>query len=449
MNRQRRTIAVLVTAGVAAAALSACSSGGSDGGSDGGVTVNWWTWSDTQAASYRKCIPAFEEANPGIKVEISQYAVDDYFTKLTTGFVSGTAPDAFQNSVPQLGEYAGQGQIMALDDLIAESDYDTSIFDIGMDSWVFTDGKQYGIPLDWAGAAIYFDEAKVAEAGYTPEDIQTMTWNPDDGGTFDKIVSHLTVDKNGVRGDEAGFDPKNVATYGIGSLASSDFNGQTSWNPFVSTLGWRLGGDATAWPTVLPFDDPDLVATLGYVRQLGERGLMPKFGQFSVSNLEQIGSGSVAMFQGGTWDATPASKLPGMKIGIAPTVEGPQGRMMISNSNANNIYSGTKHPEETWKWVMHMGSEQCQTLAGADGTFLPSIAASLDASVAAQAEQGVDMSTFITALEDGQLYAAPPTVNGSELVSVLQPLIEAYFTDEVGNEVFTQMTEKSAEILAD
>jgi multiple sugar transport system substrate-binding protein len=445
--KQRSIFAGLVVAGLTAATLAACSPGGSDDAS-GDVTVNWWTWSDTQAASYRKCIPAFEEANPGITVEISQYAVDDYFTKLTAGFVAGTAPDAFQNSVPLLGEYAGQGQIMALDDLIEETDYDLSVFDIGLDSWEYTDGKRYGIPLDWAGAAIYFNEDKVTEAGLTAEDVQTMTWNPEDGGTFDDVVARLTVDANGVRGDEPGFDPNNVETYGIGSLASADFNGQTSWNPFVSTLGWRLGGDDVAWPSVLPYNDPDFVATLDYVRTLGDRGLMPKFGEFSVSGLEQIGSGSVAMIQGGTWDATPATKIPGVKVGIAPTVEGPEGRMMISNSNANNIYAGTKHPDETWKWVTHMGSLECQSIAGADGTFLPSIAAALDAAVQAQAEQGVDMSTFIEALENGELYPAPPTANGQQIVDAIQPMFEAYFTNEVGDEVFDEMTAQTEEILA-
>ncbi|WP_022883572.1 ABC transporter substrate-binding protein [Glaciibacter superstes] len=446
--KQRKIITVLAVAAIAVSGLTSCASGG-DSAEAGDVTVNWWTWSDTQAASYRKCIPAFEAANPGIKVEISQYAVDDYFTKLTAGFVAGTAPDAFQNSVPLLGEYAGQGQIMALDELIEESDYDLSIFDIGVDSWKFTDGKQYGIPLDWAGAAIYFNEDLVTDAGLTAEDIKTMTWNPDDGGTFDDVISRLTIDENGIRGDESGFDPENVKTYGIGTLASSDFNGQTSWNSFVSTFGWRLGGDEAEWPTSLPFDDPEFVKSMNYFRDLAARGLMPGFGEFSVSGLEQLGSGSVAMIEGGTWDATPASKIRDTKVGIAPTVEGPEGRMMISNSNANNIYAGTKHIDETWSWVTYMGTEECQTIAGEDGTFLPSIAGALQAAVDAQAEQGVDMSTFIEALENGQLYPAPPTTNGQELTDSIQPMFEAYFTGERDDDVFADMTAKTEEILVE
>ena len=448
-----RIFTALAATALTITSLAACST--SDEGGESGstsdskeTTVNWWTWDERQAASYKKCVPSFEETNPGIKVKISQYGVDDYFTKLTTGFVSDTAPDAFQNSVPLLGEYAAQGQIMALDDLIADTGYDLSIFDIGVDSWKYTDGKQYGIPLDWAGAAFYFNKDMVKEAGLTDEDIMTMTWNPDDGGTFDKIVARLTIDENGVRGDEDGFDPKKVETYGIGTLTAPDFNGQTSWNAFVSTLGWRMGGEVTAWPTEILYADKDFVKTLDYIRDLGDRGFMPAFGQFSVSGSEQIGSGSVAMIEGGTWDVTPLANVPDIEVGVAPTIEGPEGRMMISNSNANNIFAGTKHLDETWKWVTHMGSVECQTIAGADGTFLPSIAEAMEASVTSQAENGVDVSTFVDAMNNGWLYPSPPTVNGQELTDTMKAQFEAYFTGEKDSSIFQEMQDQTKEILA-
>ncbi len=443
--RKLRIIAGLVVAGLAAAGLAACSASGDAGGK---VTVNWWTWDDRQAAAYKLCIPGFEKQNPDITVKISQYNVDDYFTKLTAGFVAGTAPDAFQNSVPLLGAYAGQKQIMPLDDLIKKTHYDLGQFSVGVDSWKYLDGKQYGIPLDWAGAAIYFNEDMITAAGYTDDDIQNMTWNPDDGGTFDKIVAHLTIDKNGVRGDEPGFDKNNVKTYGIGTLAAADFNGQTSWNPFVSTLGWRLGGDKKAWPTELPYGDPRLIKTLDYIKGLGDRGLMPKYGQFTVSAAEQMGAGSVAMAQDGTWTATSITKVPGIKVGIARTVKGPEGRSMISNSNANNIFVGTKHVDETWKWVSYMGSLACQTTAGKTATFLPSIAQALQSTVDAQKAEGIDLSTFVQALNDKELYPAPPTVNGQELTDTIQPEFEAFFNGEKDDSIFPQMQKQTQQILA-
>jgi multiple sugar transport system substrate-binding protein len=441
----RAITAAVAVAGIVAA-LSGCSSA-SSGSSSASGTVNWWTWDDKQAASYQKCLPGFEKDNPDIKVKISQYNVNDYFTKLTAGFVAGTAPDAFQNSVPLLGEYAAQKQIMPLDDLIKKSNYDTSIFSVGLDSWKYTDGKQYGLPLDWASAAFYFNQDATTAAGYSADDIDSMTWNPDDGGTFDKIVAHLTVDANGKRGDEAGFDKSNVKTYGVGSLSSSDFNGQTSWNAFASSTGWRLG-DKDSWPTQLEFAKPVFAKTMDYVRSLEDRGFAPKFGSLTAPGTEQLSSGKVAMIEGGSWDAPTYASVPDLKVGIAPTVKGPDGRSVISNSNANNIFVGTKNLDATWKWVSYMGSEACQSAAGVDGTFLPSIAASMKVAEEAQKAKGVDLSVFTKALENKELYAAPPTVNGQELADTLKPMFEAYFSGETNDSTFADMQKKSKEILA-
>jgi len=442
-----RIITGIALAGLAVTGITACSSS-SQAGSGQKVTVNWWTWDDHQAAAYKLCIPKFEKENPNIDVKISQYNVDDYFSKLTAGFVAGTAPDAFQNSVPLLGQYAGQKQIMPLDDLIKKTHFKLSKFDVGVDSWKYTDGKQYGIPLDWSGAAIYFNEDLVKAAGITDDQIKNMTWNPENGGTFDKIVAHLTVDKNGVRGDEPNFDKNNVKTYGIGTLAAGDFNGQTSFSPFVSTLGWKLGGKSTAWPKTLPFDDPRLAKTLDYIRNLGNRGLMPKFGQFTVSASEQMGAGQVAMAQDGTWNATTITKVPGLKVGIAPTVEGPNGRAMISNSNANNIYVGTKHVDQTWKWVSYMGSVGCQTTAGKTATFLPSIAKALQSTVDAQKAQGIDISSFVTDLKKNELYPVPPTANGQELDDTLKPMFEGFFNGESSTSFLKNAQDDSTGIMA-
>jgi ABC-type glycerol-3-phosphate transport system substrate-binding protein len=444
--KKLRIIASIALVGLAAAGLVACSTSGTDSG--GKTTVNWWTWDDQQAAAYKLCIPGFEKANPNIDVKITQYNVNDYFTKLTAGFVAGTAPDAFQDSVPQLGIYASQKQILPLDDLIKKTNYNLGQFDVGVDSWKYTDGKQYGIPLDWAGAAIYFNEDMIKKAGLTDQDINNLTWNPTDGGTFDKVVAHLTIDKNGVRGDQPGFDKNNVKTYGIASLAAQDFNGQTSWNPFVATLGWKLGGTKTAWPTEIPYNDPNLVSTLNYIKKLGDRGLMPKYGQFTVSSADQMGAGNVAMAQDGTWNATSLTKVPGLKVGIAPTVKSADGtRGMISNSNANNIFAGSKHVDQTWKWVTYMGSTACQTTAGKTATFLPSIASALQSTVDYQKTQGVDIQSFVDAAKNNELYPAPPMANGQELADTIQPEFEAFFTGEKGDSIFQTMQTQSQQIL--
>jgi len=54
------------------------------------VTIQYWhTHSDPETAQLDKVIAAFEAANPGIKVEPTRYAYNDYKTALLTAISSG------------------------------------------------------------------------------------------------------------------------------------------------------------------------------------------------------------------------------------------------------------------------------------------------------------------------------------------------------------------------
>jgi multiple sugar transport system substrate-binding protein len=444
-----RKVVAMGAALTLAAVVSACSGSSSGAGSK---TVNWWTWDDKQAAAYKVCATDFEKANPGTTVKISQYNVDDYFTKLTAGFVAGNAPDAFQNSVQYFQQYADQNQLLPLDSYISQDNFDLSKFSVGVDSWKYTDGKQYGLPLDWAAAGVFYNADALAKAGYTAQDVETLNWNPDDGGTVGKMIAHMTIDDKGVRGDEPGFDKNHIKTYGFGQMASKDFLGQTTWGPFVSTTGWQMGNDPT-WPTALNYDDPRFVQTMDWVRGLVDKGYAPKIGSFnnSVSDIDLLSSGKVAMEVAGSWEASTFAKIPNLKVGIAPTPYGPDGttRSVLSNSNGNTIWAGTKDPDLAWKWISYMGSEACQTKASTTGTFFPSIPASMDASAKALQSQGVDLSVFTDMLKDKVLYPSPDFRNGAALQDTIDPLFEAYWAGQKDDSVFADMASQSKTILTE
>ncbi|MGW6139407.1 ABC transporter substrate-binding protein [Streptomyces sp. NPDC055144] len=436
-------------AGVAALlTLTACGGGGSAEGA--GTTVDWWTWSPDQAAAYSKCIPGFEKANPGIKVKITNYNVNDYFTKLTAGFVAKDAPDAFQNSVTYFQSYASQGQILPLDDLIKKTHYDLGAFADGVDLWKYTDGKQYALPLDWAASALYFNRDMAKKAGLKEKDLQNLTWNTKDGGTFLKVVKHLTVDKNGVRGDEPGFDKKKVKVYGIGTMASDDNLGQTTWGPFASSTGFKLT-DKPNWPSQFNYKDQRFIDTMDFIRGLSDDGYAPKLGQFTTGTADQIGSGSVAMVAGGSWDAPALAKLSGVKVGTTPVVSSPDGkRSVLSNMNGNNIWAGTDKPEQTWKWVSYMGSARCQSKAAVvNGSFFPSIKTSMDALVAASAKNGLDLSVFGTYQTKGELFPAPAYSNGSKMEAEIRPQFEAFFMHQKTAKFWPALQKQTKSIIAD
>lgn len=451
MKKRALTVSVLVT--TLAISLGGCSEDSSGDGQSGGgdekQTVNWWTWDDQQAVSYAKCEAAFEDAHPDINVEISQYGWGDYWTKITAGFVGGTAPDAFQNHPNYYPEFADQGQLLPLNDYLAADDFTMDRFDVGLSTWgEYKDGNTYGLPKDWSTLAFWYNEQAIVDAGLTDEDLQAMTWNPQDGGTFQEVIARLSIDENGVRGDEPGFDPKHVKVYGMSTLTGGGINGQDSWAQFAPTTGWTLG-DKENWPTTFQYSDSRYVDTANWIRSMVDAGYMPGFGQFSTGIAEQLGSESVAMVQGGSWYLNTFKDLKNITVKTAPSVVGPEGkRAAMSGSNADSIWAGSKNTDAAWKWISFMGSEDCQTLAGADGTFLPSIKASMDATEKTLAENGSDLSAFTIHLKDGTLYEAPLYNGGNEMQSTISPMSEAFWNGERDDDVFAEMDQASVDILS-
>jgi len=446
----KKTARSLLALGGAATllALAACS-GGAGGDDSDTAAIQWWTWDDKQAVSWGKCVAPFEKENPGITVKVSQYAWDDYWTKLTAGFVAGNAPDTFMDHTSNYPEFVAQGQLLPLDDLIAAADYDIDQIGVGVDTWKHSDGKTYGLPKDWATVGFFYNRAVLADAGLSEEDVQTMTWNPDDGGTFDDVVARLTVDKNGVRGDESGFDKENVAVYGVNSLGSNGINGQDTWASFAATTGWTLG-DEDNWPTTFDYADERFVETATYLRGLAERGLSPEEGEFTLGQTEQLGSGSMAMVAAGSWYATTFFAIDGLDVGIAPSVIGEKGdRAGLSNSNADSIWAGSKHPDAAFKWISYMESPACQDIAGLDGTFFPSIDESMQKTQAALLQQGIDITPYTDQFTAGTLFETPVFEGGQEMGSAISPLMEAYFTGQRDDDVFAEMDGISEGILSE
>ena len=100
---------------------------------------------------------------------------------------------------------------------------------------------------------------------------------PTDGGTYEQAIAKLTVDKNGVHGDEPGFDKNNVKIYGLGLPGSGGAHGQTEW----STSPARTAGptrDKNPWGTKYNFDDPKFQETIAWWPALIDKGYMPTAG---------------------------------------------------------------------------------------------------------------------------------------------------------------------------
>lgn len=441
-RRRRRAAGVLAAAG-AVAALAGCGTAAAGDGDQ--VALDYWLWDANQLPAYQACVDAFSEANPDIAVRISQYGWDDYWSKITAGFVAGAGPDVFTDHLTRYPEYGERGLLLDLNTLEATADLDPDGFQPGLaELWVSQDGERYGSPKDFDTIALFYDKGVLTEAGMSPEDLESLTWNPDDGGTFEDVIAHLSVDANGVRGDEEGFDPGNVATYGFASTGSGGTSGQTQWSWLAASTGWNFT-NADVWGTEYYFDDPRLQETLTWYFGLVDKGFMAPYEEAGTdpNPTQALGSGRAALSPNGSWMLNTYAGLEGIDLGIAPLPAGPIGNAMsMYNGLADSISAQTEHPEESARLVEFLGSDECQVIVGEAAVVFPARPAGTEAAIASFADRGIDVSPFTDLVENEYTIFFPVTDSYGSIDALMTPIMDEIYIGSRDPSTLTEVNEQ-------
>lgn len=437
----RRGALTALAASAAALTLSACGSSKKD---TSGKVVTYWLWDSLQQPAYQECADRFKERT-GITVKISQIGWDDYWTKLTAGFIAGTAPDCFTDHIQKFAQFVDLDVLLPLDKQEAWSVVDESAFQDGLiDLWKGEDGHQYGCPKDWDTEAIFYNKDMIAEAGLTDDDISAMTWNPDDGGTFEKVLARLTVDRNGKRGDEEGFDPNHVKVYGLGIQDSGSADGQTQWSPFTASAGDWYYTDKKTWGTHYRYDDKTFQRTLDWYFGLVDKGFLNPNGAFSdaTSTDIQLGSKSIAMAVHGAWMFNTFANLD-LNVGIAPTPVGPNGTSQsLFNGLGDSVVKASPNAKEAAQWVSFLGTQEAQDIVASYGIVFPAITASTEKAKAVFAKTGLPTEPFTKHVDDGTTFFFPLTYFGADVKAIMTPAIEAVWANRVPASTLTEYNDQ-------
>lgn len=431
--RARRLVASVLA--VPALALAACGGGSQAGGSN---VISYWLWDSAQQPGYQKCADAFAAENPGLRVQITQYGWGDYWQKLTAGFIADTAPDVFTDHLSKFAQFVDLKVLYPLDELEPTKDIQDGDFQEGLaELWKGQDGHRYGAPKDWDTIAIFYDKKKLAEAGITPEQLNTLTWNPDDGGTFEKVVAHLSVDANGVRGDEPGFDRTRVKQFGWASDGAGEGWGQTQWSSFTGSLGWQAT-DKNPWGTKFNLDDPAFQKAINWYFGLVDKGFMPSYAQRGgtngVSPDRQLQTGMSVMGFNGSWMISSYAGITDangtkIEVGIAPVPIGPHGkRASMFNGLADSITKQARNPEAAARWVKFLSSAKCQNIIGESGAVFPARPEGTAKAIAFNKnERGMDVTPFTDLVKNKETFLFPVTNYAADILALNKPVFDAIY----------------------
>jgi multiple sugar transport system substrate-binding protein len=142
-----------------------------------GATIVFSGWGDeTEQQIYRDSIDRFAEACPAVTVDYQPIPAD-FQTKLKAAMAGGTAADVFYVDDQLMTAFGPTGQILALDDFMADGGVSRDDFIPALLSIFTLDGQTYALPKDWGTLGLVYLPEAFEAAGI---DEPTADWSWDD-----------------------------------------------------------------------------------------------------------------------------------------------------------------------------------------------------------------------------------------------------------------------------
>ncbi|MEZ5201669.1 MAG: sugar ABC transporter substrate-binding protein [Micropruina glycogenica] len=421
--------AALIGAAGCSPAQQQAQSSATASGSAASATITVRLWDEQVQKAYDASFAEFSKANPGITVKTSLVPWADYFTKLRTDVGGGSADDIFMMNGSYLQPYTS-GSVIEIG-----SDFDSLKAD-----WVppaveqYTlGGKLWGVPqLTDGGIAMYYNKKLLDDAGVTPEQVSSLVWAPG-GGSADTLLpmlQKLTIDANGKRGDDSGFNGAKPKQWGYS--AAQDLQG--IYYNFIGSNGGQFQ-DADG---KFVFAGPESVQAFQYIVDLINKYKVSPAASNTNDNgdftRDQFLQGKIALFQSGVYNLKNVADGAKFEWGIVPMPAGPKGAVSVVNSVIVCGNAKSKSPEATAKVLQWLGAQQGASFIGKSGAALPAVISAQQSFKDYWAAQQVDPSQFA---KQGAMPAisAPAGANYGAAFSAWKPIF---------NEIFLGRTEVEA-----
>lgn len=197
-----------------------------------GATITFSGWgNETEQQVYRDSINRFKEVCPAVTVNYEPIP-DEFQTKLKAAMAGGTAPDVFYVDDQLMTAFAANGQLLALDEYMADAGVSRDDFITPLLTIFTLDGKTYGLPKDWGTLGLIYLPEVFAAAGI---DEPTADWTWDDLRTAAQAIAENTDFAGYCQGaDWARFAP--WAFSNGGAYATEDYATATLDTPEIKDM---------------------------------------------------------------------------------------------------------------------------------------------------------------------------------------------------------------------
>lgn len=360
MTRNRRAASVLALGATVALLAGACGSGsgGGEAEGDGDVTLTWWHNSNNEPGRgfYEQVAADFEDANPGVTIDIQAMQHEDMLTKLDAAFQTGDTPDVYmERGGGELADHVEAGLTMDLSDEAADT-----IEKLGgsVAGWQ-VDDRTYALPFSVGVVGFWYNEALFEQAGITEP--------PTTQAELDEAVQALK---------DAGIEPISVGAgdkwpaahywyyYGLRHCSQDVLTDAVTSLDFSDECFLRAGEDLQSFIETEPFN-------AGFLATPAQAG------PTSASGL--LATGQVAMELAGHWEPGVMQGLTEDGQGLGentgwfafPAVQGGEGDPAAALGGGDAWACAADAPPECVDFVEHLLSDEVQTGFAENSMGLP------------------------------------------------------------------------------
>ncbi len=312
---------------------------------DGGSSMTVW---------HNENVKLYQEAHPDVLIDIiSSSTGDEYLTQVTTKMASGDDIDILQGwTLARMQPFAEAGRLKSLNPFFKEDPaFRNFLQDSPLESTTFN-GEVYGIPLELAAEAIFYNKAIFREVGVS---IPT---------TYEEFLAIIPAIR------KAGFIP-------IGLGNSESWIGTI---PYMM-IAERIGGLEMYENTVMNArgkwtDTPFVKAAEELQKWISLGAFEPNVnGIPAVEGIARFNNGEAAMFFMGSWSLPTFYEELGDDLGVfnLPTMKdgkGSSSHWIIIPNQAMSIGANSKHPEIAVDFLKFMLSKERQKALAKSGIIV-------------------------------------------------------------------------------
>jgi ABC-type glycerol-3-phosphate transport system substrate-binding protein len=308
------------------------------------VTLQFWNaYNDVTETPVMNgvVIPAFESANPGIKVKDDTLPYAGLLQKFIAASAAGDPPDLMRSDIAWVPQLASEGTLLETSTQpwfkTVEKEADPGPLSTNL--WK---GGYYGLPDDTNTQVFFYNKADFAAANLTPP----TTW-----AQMIADAKILTIPSKGQHG--LGVDSTDI--WNVGPYVWTDGGNLTNKALTKATGYMNAGGTVNA------------VSTLVSLYQQGVIGSDFVGGSGAISGETGFPTGQYAMYLDGPWATTTYKAANFTGYGTALIPAGPGGSVSVVGGEDLVIAKGGKHMADTIKFVKFLQSPFAQLAMASAG----------------------------------------------------------------------------------